>query len=145
MLHCIQEKTMGNVYADITLKNSGDISNVGRGIISDKDVRTVTLSALVDTGASTLVINDKICRQLGLSIEETRIATLAGGVRKECKITEPVQIQWKERKVSCNALVMPEGNVLLGVIPLEFMDLMVDPVRHELTGAHGDQIVTLVM
>jgi len=136
---------MGNVYAEITLKNNRDLFNVQDGVIPNNDVRTITLTALVDTGASTLVINEDICQQLGLSIEETRVATLAGGVRKECKITEPVQINWKDRKVSCNALVLPEGNILLGVIPLEFMDLMVDPVRRELTGAHGDQIVTLVM
>ena len=135
---------MGNVSAEITLKNSREFFMAQNGLISNTAVRTLTLSAIVDTGASTLVINEDICRQLGLSIIETRIASLAGGVRKECKITEPVQIHWKDRQASCNALVLPEGNTLLGVIPLEFMDLMVDPVRHELTGAHGDQIVTLI-
>jgi predicted aspartyl protease len=59
---------MGNVFAEITLKNSGDLSNVRHGIIPDTEVRTLTLAALVDTGASTLVINEDICRQLGLSI-----------------------------------------------------------------------------
>jgi hypothetical protein len=63
----------------------------------------------------------------------------------ECGITEPVHIYWKERKVSCNAMVLPEGDVLLGLIPLEFMDLVADPIRHELTGAHGDEIVSLAM
>jgi hypothetical protein len=29
--------------------------------------------------------------------------------------------------------------VLLGAIPLEGLDLMVDPTRQELTGAHGDE------
>jgi clan AA aspartic protease len=136
---------MGNVYAEITVKNSHDLSRARDGLIADNDVRTLTLTVLVDTGASTLVINEDMCRKLGLAIEENRTAALAGGVRMECKITEPVQICWKDRKVSCNALVLPEGNALLGVIPLEFMDLIVDPVRHELTGAHGDHILTLVM
>jgi len=136
---------MGNVFAEITVKNSRDLFNARDGIISENDVRTLTLNALVDTGASTLVINEDMCQKLGLSIEEIRFANLAGGSRMECKITEPVQICWKERKASCNALVFPGGNALLGLIPLEFMDLMVDPVRQELTGAHGDQIVTLAM
>ena len=136
---------MGNVFAEITLKNNGDLIKLREGLIMDTEVRALTLTALVDTGASTLVINEDTCRQLGLSIVETRIASLAGGVRKECKIAEPVQIHWKNRQVSCNALVLPEGDTLLGLIPLEFMELMVDPVHLELTGAHGDQIVTLVM
>jgi len=136
---------MGNVFAEITVKNNRDLFNAQDGVIPENEVRTVTLNALVDTGATTLVINEDICRQLGLSIIDTRTANLAGGTKMECKITEPVQIQWKNRQVDINAMVLPGDKVLLGVIPLEFMDLMVDPVRRELTGAHGDQIVSLVM
>jgi hypothetical protein len=35
--------------------------------------------------------------------------------------------------------------VLLGAIPLEDMDLIVNPARQELTGAHGDEVVCLIM
>ncbi|MDR2746552.1 MAG: hypothetical protein LBB77_03815 [Treponema sp.] len=35
--------------------------------------------------------------------------------------------------------------VLLGAIPLEDMDLIVDPAGRELRGAHGDEVVCLVM
>ena len=74
---------MGNVFAKITLKNNGDLIKLREGLIPDTEVRTLILTALVDTGVSTLVINEDICRQLGLSITETRTASLAGGVRKE--------------------------------------------------------------
>jgi clan AA aspartic protease len=136
---------MGNVFADLTLKNNRDLFNAKDGIISEKDVRTVTLTAVVDTGATTLVINEEICRKLGLSIVETSTINVAGGSKVECKVTEPVQIQWKERQVAINAVVLPQGKVLLGVIPLEFMDLIVDPVRRELIGAHGDQVVLMAL
>ena len=136
---------MGNVFADLTLKNNRDLFNAKDGIISEKDVRTVTLTAVVDTGATTLVINEEICLKLGLSIVETSTINVAGGSKVECKITEPVQIQWKERQVAINAVVLPQGKVLLGVIPLEFMDLIVDPVRRELIGAHGDQVVLMAL
>jgi hypothetical protein len=37
-------------------------------------------------------------------------------------------------------VVVPEAkDVLLGALPLEGMDLIVDPVRKHLAGAHGDQ------
>jgi hypothetical protein len=39
-------------------------------------------------------------------------------------------------------VVSGDGKILLGAIPLEDMDLMVDPVRQELTGAHGDEPIT---
>jgi len=136
---------MGNVYAEITVRNSSDLTKAREGLISENDVRTITLTALVDTGATSLVINEDMCQKLGVSIEQTRFANTAGGTKMECKITEPVQICWKDRKASCGALVFPEGNALLGVIPLEFMDLMVDPVRQELVGANGDQAMLQVM
>ena len=88
---------MGNVYAEITLKNSGDMVRAREGHISEKDVRAVTLTALADTGVITLIINEDIRDKLGLSIIGTRIGYLAGDVEVFCKITEPVLIFWKDR------------------------------------------------
>jgi clan AA aspartic protease len=136
---------MGNVYAEITVTNNSDIVEAEKGHIAEKDIRSITLKALVDTGATTLVINEEVSRRLGLFIREERMASLASGIKGSCKITEPVQIQWKNRYANVSAVVFPEGSPLLGVIPLEFMDLTVDPVRQELVGAHGDQAVMMVM
>jgi clan AA aspartic protease len=136
---------MGNVYAEITVTNTSDMARARAGNITEKDIRSITMTALVDTGATTLVINEEICRQLGLFIIEERTANLASGIKGFCKITEPVQIQWKDRYADVSAVVFPDGKPLLGVIPLEFMDLIIDPVRRELVGAHGDQAVMMVM
>jgi clan AA aspartic protease len=136
---------MGAVFAEITLKNGSDLVRLQDGNISDKDVRSITINALVDTGAVTLVINEDIRRQLGLAVEGARTASLAGGGKIDCKITEPLRIYWKDRNASCQAVVLPDGEVLLGVIPLEFMDLIVDPVAEQLVGAHGDRIISRLM
>ena len=135
---------MGNVYAEITLRNNADLTRVQDGVISKNAVRTMTLTALVDTGATFLVINDEVCQKLGLNIIGTRTANLAGGIKMECKITEAVEINWKDRSVTISAMVLPGEKILFGVIPLEAMDLMVDPVRGELVGAHGDQMTMQV-
>ena len=42
---------MGYVYADITLANATDAGMARRGKLKDKDVRQMTVSALVDSGA----------------------------------------------------------------------------------------------
>jgi clan AA aspartic protease len=136
---------MGNVFAEITVKNAGDIIKAKDGIIAENNVRTVTLTAIVDTGATTLVINEEIFKQLGVSVINTRTINVAGGGKVLCKVTDPVTIYWKDRFASVNAVVMPEGDPLLGVIPLEFMDLIVDPIRRELVGAHGDEAVLMAM
>ena len=44
---------MGLVYAEITLKNAGDVILTRRGKNADSDIRQTTVQALVDTGAGT--------------------------------------------------------------------------------------------
>jgi clan AA aspartic protease len=127
---------MGETRVDITLKNISDEYLFKSGHLSDKDIRSVEVRALVDTGAVSIVINEDICQKLGLRIEGMRFATLAGGGKVNCKITEGVRIYWKDRDAICQAVVLPEGETLPGVIPLEFMDLIVDPVAEQLVGAH---------
>jgi clan AA aspartic protease len=136
---------MGTVYAEITLRNAGDIAKAQGGVRQEQEVHQTTVTALVDTGAGTLVINEEVCQKLGLKIKALRNATFANNMKQVCKITEPVEIRWKERDTACRAMVVPGSDeVLLGAIPLEDMDLIVDPARRELTGAHGDEIVCLV-
>ena len=133
---------MGLVYADITLRNAGDITIAQRGITNDQEIRQATVTAMVDTGAATLVINENLRLQLGLKIEEDYVAELADGSAQTYALTETVQIQWKNRRTVCQAVVVPNATeVLLGAIPLEAMDLVVNPSKQELCGAHGDEKV----
>jgi clan AA aspartic protease len=137
---------MGTVYAEITVKNAGDEVRAWDGHIKEADIRQITATAMVDTGAGTLVIDEEICQKLGLRIEGLRGATLADGVRQVCKLTEPVRIQWKNRATTCHALVLPDApEGLLGAIPLEDMDLIVHPKQQELVGAHGDEVLSLIL
>ena len=136
---------MGIVHAEITLKNAGDVTNVLRGYIKESEVRQTTVRAMVDTGAGTLIINEELCVQLGLKIIGLRGATFANETKEICKVTEPVEIHWKERSCSIRATVVPNtSEILLGAIPLEDMDLIVDPVRQTLAGAHGDEVVCII-
>ena len=136
---------MGFVYTDITLKNVKDIMKAEEGLINEAEIRHATVQAMVDTGARTLVISEAIRRQLGLELKEERRATLANKTTVMCNYTEPVDIHWKNRSCSVRALVLPDtAEILLGAIPLEDMDLIIDPARQELTGAHGDEAVSII-
>jgi len=132
---------MGTVHAEITLRNANDRANCAQGIIKEQDVRSVAVTAIVDTGAMSLVISEDLCQKLGLSIIGQRMAQIANGQRVPCKLTEAVEIHWKNRLSTLSAVVIPGAElVLLGAIPLEDMDLMVNPVTQELVGAHGDSV-----
>jgi clan AA aspartic protease len=137
---------MGLVYAEITLENCGDIVRVQDGRITEDEIRTVTVEALVDTGCGSLVITEAVREKLGLSIEGLRRSTLADGSSAVCRLTEPVRVHWNNRDTVCRTLVVPDADmVLLGAIPLEDMDLIVDPLRQQLKGAHGDEVVAMLM
>jgi clan AA aspartic protease len=139
------EELMGFVYAPITLQNAGDKIRVEGGLIKENEIREIFVNALVDTGSGTLVINEEIRQKLGLEVEGLRQATFANESKETCKLTEPVKIIWKDRDAVCRALVVPNNNeVLLGAIPIEDMDLVVNPAKRELIGAHGNEIVCYV-
>ena len=136
---------MGLVYGEITLKNAGDVSNARRGLIKAVEIRQTRISAMVDTGSGMLVINEAIRLQLGLDVVGERSATLANEAKEMYRITEPVEVHWNNRFTAVSALVISNASeVLLGAIPLEGLDLMVDPTQQRLVGAHGDEAVCII-
>jgi clan AA aspartic protease len=131
---------MGCFKEEITLVNAGDVSAVQNGYIPEAKVRAVTIKAVPDTGAWTLVINENTRAKLGLAIIGSMRATLADGSVGVFDQTEAINIRWKDRATSQQALVLPNSKeILLGALPLEAMDLMVDPVNERLVGVHGDK------
>ena len=129
---------MGEVRAEITLVNLRDAGKAVDGLIPESEVRRLTVNAVVDTGAWTLVINEETRQKLGLRVEETSETTVAGGGTVPSQVTEYVEVRWKDRKTACEAVVLSnEEDVLIGAYPLEGMDVMVHPKRQELIGAHG--------
>jgi clan AA aspartic protease len=136
---------MGDVHAEIRLVNAEDRIRFRNGLIAEQAIRHTKVRALVDTGTRTLVISETIRQELGLVFEGTRNVGLADGTRKIYPVTESLYILWTNRLTACRALVIPNlPTVLLGVVPLEDMDLIVDPVRQELAGAHGDEVLHFI-
>ena len=132
---------MGLVQTEITLRNVKDKMKAEEGLIKESGIRQITTDALVDTGAWTLVINEATRVELGLDIIGNEPGTLADGTKKGFDLAGPVEVRWNNRRTTCEALVLPDADdILLGAIPLEAMDLTINP-RRELVGVHGDQIL----
>jgi len=136
---------MGEVRTDIMLRNVEDKILARNGVIQEDGIRAVTVSAVADTGAWTLVLTEDTARKLGLKTTGPDLVTLAGGEEKGCLRAEAVEIIWKDRRSVCSPLVLPgERDDILGAIPMEDMDLIVCPRRQEVVGAHGDKPVYFV-
>jgi len=119
---------MGLIHSEIELVNSIDIGLFNRGIIKESEIRREKVIALVDSGAYMMCVNEKIRNQLGLDHVKYETAQLADGTLKKVEIVGPLRVNFINRSTSCNAMVMPgESEVLLGSIPMEDLDVIIDP------------------
>ncbi|MBX7182008.1 MAG: hypothetical protein K1X82_07850 [Bacteroidia bacterium] len=124
---------MGLVYADIELINAEDTAVAERGFIDQSEIRRTKVSAIVDSGAYMLAINEEIKLQLGLRVVDRKLAGLADGTTIGLEVVGPIEIRFKNRKSITTAMVLPgNSEVLLGAIPMEDMDVIIDPLRQEL-------------
>ena len=124
---------MGMVYADVELINADDISDARKFRIGEDEVRRMSINILVDTGSFMLAINEHIQSQLQIPFLEKRTMQLANGHISEFDIVSPVEIRFKNRRVVCSAVVLDgDAEPLLGVIPLEEMDVLIHPTKQEL-------------
>ena len=112
---------MGHVYADIELANA-----------RRPDLTPVRVRALADTGALLLCIPEQIAVQLTLETESTREVAVADGRKMSVPYVGPLKVTFGNRLCYVGALVLGD-EVLLGAVPMEDMDLVVNPGRREVT------------
>ena len=123
-----KNNTMGLVYAKVELINSRDLWRAEEGIIQEDQIRQMKVEFLVDTGAYMLTINNTIREQLGLPTLETRPAELANGDVIQCEVVGPIELRYANRRSTQCAMVLPgDSEPLFGAIPMEDMDLVVEP------------------
>ena len=90
------------------------------------------IEALVDTGASELTVTPEVATLLGFDPEEVSRTNvvLADGRRVAVPRLRPIEIRLGDRSCCADVLVLGD-QCLLGFIPLEAMDLVVDPKRQQ--------------
>jgi len=104
--------------------------------------KTISICALVDTGASEIIVTPHVARVLGFDLEEvssTRVI-LADGRRVEVPRLRGVEIHFGDRSYTSEALVLDGDECLVGCLALAGMDLIVDPKREQVVSnpAHPD-------
>ena len=80
-----------------------------------------------------MTINEELRDEPGLAYDKHVDVELADGQRAKCELVGPIRIVFKTRTTTCLAIVLPGATeVLLGAIPLEGMDVIIDPNKQEL-------------
>ena len=90
------------------------------------ELEAVEIDALADTGAVHMCIPQHVKIQLQLEEQDTKEVILADGSHKLVPYVGPIELRYKNRVGFAGALVMGD-EPLLGVIPMEDMDLVVVP------------------
>lgn len=114
-------------YNLLAIETKIGLSNPKKGKLSALEV-----DALVDTGAITLCIPEHIVVQLNLSELEKREVTTADGKHTLVPYVGPIQVNFANRTCFTGALVLGDS-VLLGAIPMEDMDLVINPRSQTIT------------
>lgn len=126
-------KRMGYVYADIELTNEEDVALNRHGHLPANQIRSIKRRALVDSGAYDLILNEEVQEKLKLPVLGKRPIRLADETVIEVDIVGPVEVRFETRATTVRALVLPDTEeVLLGTIPLEGLDVIIDPLRERL-------------
>ena len=140
----METETMGRVLTEATIENLEDLWAVKRGLLAAEQVRRLSVGdALVDTGATLLSIPTRLIQQLGLSKISSKRVTSSMGVA-EAGVYDAVRLTIQGRTCTMDVMEVPDSvPVLIGQLPLEHLDLVVDLRSRALIGnpAHGGEHV----
>ena len=131
---------MGKVIIKIKLTNHGDLI-ASRRKLSKAKPRSVEVDALVDTGATRLYLKPSVIRALGLEKVDEVISQTTNGPKMR-SVHEPVQLEVQGRHGNFDVVDIGEDVPnLLGQIPLEYLDFVVDSKNRKLipNPEHGDK------
>ncbi len=138
---------MGRVTVAAKVENLGDLIAVDQGRLAPEEVRSVEIAdALVDSGATQLSIPKSMLATLGLTFLRNRKAVTAAGLA-EVRVFGTARLTVQGRDCPVDVTEVPDGcPVLIGQIPLEGMDFVIDLPSRRVIGnpAHGgEQIIEL--
>jgi clan AA aspartic protease len=133
---------MGRVTVKVRIQNLRDLYDADRGALKADEVRAVEVDdALVDTGAYMLFIPRRLVKKLGLKKFRTRRIRTAAG-RSTAGVYEAVRLTIQGRECTIDVADVPNDcPVLIGQIPLEMLDFVVDLRNQKLIGnpEHGGE------
>ena len=134
---------MGKVIVKIKLTNVTD-SILKTAGARKAQPRTVEVDAMVDTGATLLYLKPSVIKKLGLERTDTVRSKTTNGDALRFKYAS-VRLELMGRAEEFSVIEVPEDVPnLLGQVPLEVLDFVVDARGQKLIGnpAHGGEQMT---
>jgi predicted aspartyl protease len=138
----METTTMGRVLTEATIENLEDLWAVKRGLLTPEQARRIIVpDALVDTGATLVSLPTRLIQRLGLAKTGSKRVTSSIGLA-ESAMYEAVRLTIQGRSCTMDVMEVPDTvPVLIGQLPLEHLDLVIDTRSRALIGnpAHGGE------
>ena len=135
-------EVMGRVTVEAIVESLEDLYAVKKERMADEDVRRVCIpDALVDIGATMLALPKRIIDELGLTTFFEKPARSSRGLGV-VNVYEPVRLSVQGRTCNVDVVEVPDDvPALIGQVPLELMDWIVDLKNQRLIGnpEHGGE------
>ena len=135
---------VGRVLTEAKIENLKDLWDLEQGLISPDQARSMTVTdALVHTGATLLSLPTALIHRLGLAKVSSKQVRSSMGI-SEASLYEAVRLTIGGRSCTMDVMEVPdEVPVLIGQLPLEHLDFVVDLRSRSLIGnpAHGGEHV----
>ena len=131
---------MGRVIVKLKLTNYLDLE-LGRMKLLKGKPRSAVADALVDTGATRLYLRSGLIKKLGLRKTGEVSSKTTNGIRRR-SVFQPVHLELMGRSGNFDVVEIDDDIPnLLGQIPLEYLDFVVDPEGQKLipNPEHGDK------
>lgn len=138
----MESTTKGKVTVTAVVENLDDLFAARKGLLPADQVRRLEVTdALIDTGATGLLVPSRVVAALGLDPLRIRPArTIAGTLPLQVYRAVRLTVQGRDC-ISDVAEISDEFSIVIGQVPLELMDWVVDPRGQRLVGnpEHGGE------
>jgi predicted aspartyl protease len=124
---------VGRFKVQMEVANNDDMAMAKRGLLDDSKVRRLQINGVVDSGATRLVLPEKVVEQLGLEAKDKVKVRYANNEVATRGAVRDVHVQLLGRHGVFTAVVEPKRRTaLIGAIVLEDLDFVVDCTNQRL-------------
>jgi predicted aspartyl protease len=124
---------MGGFPVELEVANHRDLVMAENGVLDPAKVRRLTITGVVDTGATRLVLPQSVVKQWGLAATGKVKVRYADGRTATRQSVKDVDVQILGRSGNFTAVVEPNRRrALMGAIVLEDLDYLVDCSKQRL-------------
>jgi hypothetical protein len=139
------DRSTESIEIEVELANQTDISLAEAGAAASSAVRRIRIRGTASRRITRLVLPASIADQLGLEICGTTLVRYPDGRTAERPLAHHIRLTYSGRHGIHRAIIEPDReSALLGVMVLDDLDFLIDPIEQRLVPRDSRYIISEV-